>query len=38
MIVSKHSRNPYPIDLCQTLLHRHIPFIVFTGQNQNRLS
>lgn len=38
MIVSKHSRNPYLIDLCQTLLRRHIPFIVFTGQNQNRLS
>lgn len=38
MIVSKHSRNPYLIDLSQTLLRRHIPFIVFTGQNQNRLS
>lgn len=38
MMISKHSKNPYLIDIAKTLSKRHISYILITGKDENILS
>lgn len=38
IIISKHAKNIYSLDIAKTLSRRHIPFTVITGYEKNALS